>query len=475
MKLRFLLFFIFAFSSVPFPVKALSQCLSQNQLQEVFAEYQFLHWDETLKNYKQYLVTDIDSCDSNTNVFKIIDAILLLKKILPQPEIEGQFQSLVAKEGANKFFHQRISRILFETKAHESACPENALAYHVPHIDKEMHICPEFKNYIHSEYLAAYTLLHEARHVDIFPHVACTHGYAMKSDAQPMSAGSCDFSYENQGSYGVGAAFLEQIYQTTDNEALRQETRSHFIVDLITHFNQMPLQIKQGILLQKEDGTISFYDGIEHQLSKQPGLQVMALRNVFPAFFNQSGSVKSYMDSKFLVETPGGFAELYRKGWSDNRGTLMDVFFGESEQLSCLLFEHLIECGGKFGETFKIPLHQIKPQRLVQDLSNFWEPNPALQILDSNGRVHPLPKTFQKLSQITELDLLPAAPRDLWDTSLLSRADLENDSSYAVTTSGELVYKANSLVEDWTPVKAFKGQKFVKVLPYFWSQQLEDL
>lgn len=439
-------------------------CLDSAQVQSVLKAYEILHWDDDKNDWVGN--SKIDNCDAASLVHKTVRSILFLQQLPRFAVAPGGVNSQVTIEGPANFFQKRISKIYIESAKHSGdagACGGQGVIAFVKSSQPEMYICPAFGSPFFTDLMSSAVLVHEARHTEGYEHDLCLHGPYAKND---LPYGACDSSFEAQGSYGIGAGYVLNVYQGTKNEALRQEARANIVDDLITRFNKFPLEIQPGALLQKENGVVSFYDGKNHVLSQLKNLKVMAIRDIFPVYFGNDGSVKTYSFSKTLKDSLGAFAKWYReKTTPAQHNSLLDVYYGS---ISCLLFEKSLHCGigDPNAKDVDIALNDIRPLRLFSD-----ETGTVLSILDEDGVLHALPLNYSELIDATESDFqIISEPMEI-----MSRSDLDKNAAIAVKLDGSLVYTPDAVNKPWSPLKEFKGQKFLKVMPFLWSQKLENL
>ena len=446
-------------------------CIPDAEIQKIFNSYNFQHWDAGQKTWLRD--TKVSNCDHESILAKTVRTIFFINQFPKLTVSKERPASVVISEGAGSYLQKRISTFLIEDETRSSNCKANgSVAYVRTDENNTMHLCPYFANVYGSDLMSTYVLVHEARHTEGFAHAGCLHGPYEKFDRNTKEISrSCDATYEEQGSYGVGTGFLLNVYHGTSNEMLREEARANIVQDLITRFNKLPLDMKAGALLHKKDGAVTFFDGIKETSKLAPKTRVMTLAEQWPTFFTEGGSVKSYKYSKELSETRGGYARSYRElRTHEERESLLDVFYGES--MSCLLDTKRISCvrlDDQGNQTVaNISFQSIRPLKIlpVENLDG----EDQLFLVDEKAYLYELPPISAGFTSLTEKDLHRSEhPAPFISTGYVAGI------SYGLNLNGDL-YSYNLKRQKWQTVAPLKQQKIKKILaPFYWSPQLQDL
>jgi hypothetical protein len=446
-------------------------CVPDDQIQGVLKNYQIFHFDNATKKFAQD--TKVDGCDTANMANLTVRAVSFLNQLPPIDPSKSSFTSVVVQEGAANYLQKRIKQIAIETVEHKGGgCEDGVLAYVMTGEGAVMHLCPFLGVAYPSILMVSTTMIHEARHTEGFPHAICSRG-PMGAMDQKRHVGACDKSYEEQGSYGIETGFLVNVYASTQNEMLRQEARANAVEGFYTRFNAVPLDIKEGVLLQSQQGSMGFYDGSTNRpMTSMPVAKVISIRSGAPAYFSADGSVKSYYYSKELQDTPGVFARKYRETLTPaQRNSMIDMAY-MSGDVACFLFEKSILCGhalsGTDVQNVEIPLNAMRPARLLtQDLPDNTS---QLLIIDQDGYAYKAPTKFDDLAKAKESDFVKSVQK----TPLVSMAVLEK-ASYGVDLNG-ILQRFDPNQKKWSVAPGLNGQKINKALgPFYWSQKLEDL
>ncbi|MBO9667378.1 MAG: hypothetical protein J7501_11265, partial [Bdellovibrio sp.] len=247
--------FATAMLGASFAFAAEEDCLPQQDFDLILSKIRVEQKDDNGQVVKTF--DQQDRCDKD-DFKRWAGAVNFLFKLPRFTDIPSRFQSPVSKEGSASFLTKRIQLMQMETLTMDS-CAEGASAYVTKSevSERKMHLCPIRKN-AGTPLTLGSLLLHEARHIEGYSHVHCA-----KGPQSELSLPACDETYQEQGSYGIGAALFFYVYKGTKNEVLKQEARSMAITASLSTFNKPPLDIKEGALILGEDSKISFYDGQE--------------------------------------------------------------------------------------------------------------------------------------------------------------------------------------------------------------------
>lgn len=445
-------------------------CVSQADADKFLADYSVLFFNDS--NQKWEKKTSIPLCANDDFSYSLLRGFVFLNNVQSSSPTKST-TSVISQEGAENYFKKRISSLLIETNKHSKHCAtEGAVAYVADIEGPNMHICPDgFKGF--SPLMASYVMLHEARHMDGYDHVFCSQGPLKAQDEEEGNYyGSCDESYEQQGSYGIGAGYLLEVYHTTTDPVTKQEARSSAVVDLLERFNKLPLDMKTGVLIQSDKDQFSFYDGKStRNILTFPGtLQTATLRYGLPTFFDIDGKVMTYLYSEKWTPTESAFADYYRKDFSpEKRAATLDVYY--SSEYSCFLFSSSLHCEDDKNLQFEMSFQSIKPIQFIKTSSTLLS-NEILYISASDGYLYALPNNMAELQEIAKEEDLKKSSHAY---NLLSLSPGFDQDELGISTSGELL-SYTPKTKNWAAVPAYKRQKNKKILsPFVWSKKLEEL
>jgi hypothetical protein len=87
----------------------------------------------------------------------------------------------------------------------------------------------------------ATVIVHEARHMDGYKHVKCTHGL-YKSFSFP----ECDVSFEEQGSHAYAMSYLLRLHNTLKDKDDKFRVRTLIAQSIEYSFNNVPFGLKKA-------------------------------------------------------------------------------------------------------------------------------------------------------------------------------------------------------------------------------------
>lgn len=453
--------FVFAFSFVFLGVfSATAACLDPARVRgELMKDFAFEGGGD---------VASGDLCDTSRLSNVTLAALLFLKDLGTLPENRDGFSAGVLNGKAYDYFKLRAKKIVLETNASDEDCA--GLMHVLPTDPREegiVHVCPKATKY--NMVVLATGLVHEARHLDgaEFSHQVCQAG---------IFAGgfSCDPSFEHSGSYAVGVEFDALLWRAKSlNPALREQARATAVVDILSHFNQLPLDLRAGALLAGESGELTFFDGVK--LSgvpfKLPTDGVLTQKSGLATIFERgSGQVKQYGFGPGLVPAPPDiltrrFAEL------GERAEVRDVIYGN--RYVCFLLESTLQCAGPDYKFFRkdLPAGVRGVRFLKTDMRSSFIAQKIVHLLAEDGVLYALPESVDDLRSLE-------AARWNHSSGVFPLADVHPfgfGTEIGLFRDGKVsVYERRS--KKWTTPPALEGKKVRSMLaPFVWSDQLRDL
>lgn len=469
MEMKFIV--ILALLLTPFMAFSASDCLPSSEAEYFFQTFKVFKWSRSEGEYSP-IKSITNLCDSKDLTVRLAKAVQFMNELNAHQDPNST--SIVTREGAGHYFTKRIARIVIEPKD-GFGCPSGVIAFVYRNEKDIMHVCTEGISDMDSPLMMSWVLVHEARHTEGFSHVHCNHGLYLDSSNDRTSTGSCDETYETQGSYGVAAGFLTEVLRTTKDPVQKQAARSQYVVDLIQRFNKLPLDIKPGFAAHSDSGEVSFFDGDKKSVLFQTSPKAfLTSRQDLPTIFDPAGTAKTYYFAKILQDTPGGYArEFAEKYTPSQRESLRDAYFGLSHDYACLLFDTKLRCGDNYAQDPDIDVTlSIRPVQFLMSTKSEFVNNNVLYITAEDGYLYPLPadwatfKTWSKSGALT---------RSSKQYNLLSLVTLSEKDEYSVDFNGRLE-KRNKTFRSWITLKEYRGEKIQKIVaPFFWSQKLTEI
>jgi hypothetical protein len=437
--------------------QAADSCLDTSRVNsEIFNQFDIVTEDSNIK---------YDNCADDNIIRKLAEALLFLKDVRVGM-IPDDLDLGILGTSPFGFFTDRISTIVFDAKSN-NRCGSSVMAYVLSGEKATMHICPYLNQF--DAFTMSSTLVHEARHVNGFSHARCKHGLMAVT-----GSAACDPNYhEYKGSYATGTEYEIKIsYSPEVSGLLRQQARSRAVVGLLERFNELPLGMKTGALLQTTQGTVLFFDGEQAtELLQVPENSILTSRSSLPTFFDRANAqVQSYIFGGVFVNTAGEYADSFRRKFSaQERADLLDVSY--TGDYSCLLFKDKIRCGADADPDIEMNLSGIDPVQFLSSPNSDLVQKNALNIATHDGAIYNLPVFWKDLQKMTGKSL----PRDPYLKNLVSLGPWIDNQEIAVTTDGQvMIFSAES--KSWMKAEGLPAESFQKLMaPYYWSPRLDQL
>lgn len=227
-------------------------CVDSKDIDEIVAAFsQFKH----LKG-KQF-------CYDKTDDSALIEAIMFMRNTQFETAMPQSPDDLFSGKFATswwKYFIGRINKFSIQKN-----CPAGAAAYVMGLFGgKTMYVCPLMLSGSMTALDRASIYMHEARHIDGFPHMTCTHG------PRKGINGACDQRIKDGGSYAVTVETYAQLgqYATDIHPALQAYAKASSVVYANEAFEE-PVKIDQT-----QNFMFLTLDKQFHELTVQGGTKV---------------------------------------------------------------------------------------------------------------------------------------------------------------------------------------------------------
>ncbi len=295
-------------------------CVSQAEMQTIATHFRQF---QELANKGEY-------CFDGSHESHLIAGIMFMRKTQfanPMPESADE---LFSGRFASDWYQYFIGRIdEFQIPA---TCPKGVGAY-VYFWGTTMYVCPMLLSDDFTALDRASVMMHEARHIDGFPHVTCRRG------PRAGLSGACDNRISDGGSYAVTVETYAQLsrYAEGIHPALKAYSRANAVVYADEAFDT-PVQIHrtpQLLLLttQGEFHTLTLKNGIEtEQLGNTPALGRIVMRGSHMILYPEDRTLKSkYVFARNegdIQQTAGDISTEYNSSTPQQRAEWVDVHLG---------------------------------------------------------------------------------------------------------------------------------------------------
>jgi len=424
-----------------------SACLSRERVAEVNRDFTFV------SNIEAEKVSDFDLCDQELLITKVYRAILFLKDLPPLTIQRDRFDQGILEGTPYEFFKKRVKAIRLEPDSNPDCHGGDSAAFVKPGRDHVMHVCAASQP---GELLwIATTLIHEARHVDGYPHKSfCSHG---RLQGNP----GCDDRYDYRGAYSAEVEFNVRLSRT---EALppeiRHQARGLAVMTLLENINETPFGVRPGFVLQDVDGNVSFFDGerVEEMFRLAHPDDLLVLRAQMPTVYSyRDGNVRSYLNKEYFVDTDGSYAALFRSLETEReRRSVLDVVYHKKS--SCILYPDRITCS-RLGFSSTVTFTSILPKSLTVLADR-------IAVVDQDGYAYPISHEIVGQPELNESRLSPTM-RPIGVESLA----VETFTVHLGIGLDGVVRRFSALGDPTQPgieVPALAGKRFKRVLGVVW-------
>lgn len=224
------------------------------------------------------------------------------------------------------YFIGRISNFQVDTN-----CPKGVAAYVMGFGGDTMYVCSAALTDNFTSLDLASVFMHEARHMDGFPHITCSHG------ARQGLPGACDSRISDAGSYAVTVETYAQLakYATDVHPALKAYARSAAVIYADEAFeNPVQIKRKERFLVMTNDRSIRKLnlDGTSQVLGTAPELGHVVMRGqhmiLFPDDVNNRARFLFARSEGEVPTLPGNQAEEYNALPPASRSSMVDIHIG---------------------------------------------------------------------------------------------------------------------------------------------------
>lgn len=312
-------------------------CLSQHLVKSMLSHFDITAMDEANKETKKY--TEADRCDKDS--FK--------KTILALEEIKNVSDKEIKSDPDEKsinffaFIKEKIKKITL-TSADSNMCDFNevGVVFDTEKPDKIIRLC--ILNGKSSISQLATIIVHEARHMDGYKHVKCSHGL-YKSLSYP----ECDVSYEEQGSHAYALSYMIRLHNILKDKNEKFKIRRQVTQSVEYSFNNAPFGLKKGGLMLDSRNRILFDDGSHISVIKEfkDNITSLVINLGYPLVLHEDGSIEAYTFSDEWNFVAGPLIDTYQKLDKDTRSKILDTYIDDQE--TCFLFPSKIMCAATNG------------------------------------------------------------------------------------------------------------------------------
>lgn len=317
MKVLFAALLLTGFSGLFSGLAHAKECVPQAEMAEIAKH--FTQFSDLAKG---------EYCFDGSQTSHLIAGIAFMRKTRYSP-MERSKDELFSGKFADNWYDYFIGRISdFQI---DESCPKGVIAYVYIFGGQTMYVCSAALTDNFTALDRASVFMHEARHIDGFPHATCSHG------PRRGLRGACDNRISEGGSYAVTVETYAQLSRFAEgiHPAMRAYARSSAVLYADEAF-ESPVRINRSsqFLVMTKDKRFHTVkaDGAVKALGSSPFLGRVVMRGqhmvLFPEDRNQTSRFVFARGEGELPQTAGDIAGEYNAQTPAERANLVDVHIG---------------------------------------------------------------------------------------------------------------------------------------------------
>ncbi len=355
-----------------------ADCVPQSEMREI------------AKSFPQFSnLANGDYCFDGGEDSHLIAGIVFMRKTRFQDPMDRSDDELFSGKFAPSWWNYFIGRInRFEV---DNGCPKGVIAYVYAFGGRTMYACSAALTDQFTALDLASVFMHEARHLDGFPHMMCTHG-----PRQGLS-GACDNRIADGGSYAVTVETYAQLsrYAQDIHPALKAYARSASVIYADEAFEQ-EVRITRAarfLVMTKDRGMHTLnLDGTRQQVGSSPELGHIVMRGQHMILFPENANSKArFMFARSegeIASTAGNQADEYNALSPVERLNMVDVHIGAQWNARVYKNKVFFDCDPRSPNSQQIALNEI-PVGLVYP-SGYDRAAKQAQLMTVTGKVYDL-------------------------------------------------------------------------------------
>ena len=309
----------FAHADIGLPKQPSNTCVTKAEMQEIAS------------HFKQFAPqANADYCLDGSQVANLVSSLMFMRHTAFSPAMNPSKDELFTGRFAKSWYDYFVGRI--DTLEIVGNCPKGVVAYVYAFGGKTMYACPLALTDTFSSLDRASVFMHEARHIDGFPHIMCS-----KGPRQGMQ-GACDVRMSDGGSYAVTVETYAQIakFATDLHPALKAYARASAVIYADEAFeNQVRINRTENLLVMNanlEFVSLNVETGAESVIGKAPNAGHIIRRSQHLVIFPDDRTLKSeYVFARnegTVDQSPGELFVEYNNQTPEQKAQLVDFHSG---------------------------------------------------------------------------------------------------------------------------------------------------
>ncbi|HEY8280279.1 MAG TPA: hypothetical protein VIH99_11690 [Bdellovibrionota bacterium] len=355
-----------------------ADCIPQAEVQEIA---------RTFTQFQKYAGSDY--CYDGGQDSHLLAGIAFMRQTKFQDPMDRSSDDLFSGKFAANWWNYFIGRINeFEI---DSNCPKGVVAYVFAFGGRTMYACSAALTDQFTAMDLASVFMHEARHIDGYPHITCSRG-----PRQGLS-GACDRNISDTGSYAVTVETYAQLskYALGINPALKAFARSASVIYADEAFeNAVRIARSDRFLVMAKDKRLVSLspNGSTQVLGMAPELGHVVMRSqhmiLFPDNPNSRARFMFARGEGEIASLAGNQAEEYNALSPSDRPSMVDVHIGAQWNARVYKTKVRLDCDPRAQKTEELalsdaPVGMIYPNGYDRSVK-------SAQLMTESGRIYEL-------------------------------------------------------------------------------------
>ena len=309
-------------------------------------------------------------CNDDSKNWHLLSSLMFMRKTQFSPNMPVSKDELFTGRFANNWYDYFIGRINELEIVND--CPKGVIAY-VYMFGNTMYTCPMALTKSFSSLDRASVMMHEARHIDGFPHITCSKG------ARKGIQGACDKKIADGGSYAVTVETYAQLakYAEGIHPAMKAYAKSSAIVYADEAF-ESPVRINRDEKLLVLDSNSDFHalnvqTNELTKLGKAVATGKIVKRAQHMIIFPTDKTIKAQYifanDEGSIEQSPSDFIAEYNAQTPEQKANLVDMHIGAQWTARVYKTQVTVACDPRAPGTtdLKLPAGQVAANLVYPD------------------------------------------------------------------------------------------------------------
>ncbi len=358
-----------------------ADCISQSDIRDIASHF---------SQFSNLVGKEV--CNDNSQTWHLLSSMMFMKRTAFDSNMPVSQDELFTGKFAKDWYQYFIGRINDIDVV--DSCPKGVVAYVMAFGGKTMYVCPLALNDSFSSLDRASVFMHEARHIDGYPHVTCSKG------PRAGIQGACDTKISGGGSYAVTVETYAQLakYAKDLHPALKAYSKSSAIVYADEAF-ETPVKINRTdkLLVLTENLDFNLFDLSTMKSEKLGAAPVMGKifkrgqhMVLIPLDKTEKARYVFARNEGELSQSPGDMITEYNSQTPQQKADLADIHNGA--QFTARLYKSFarITCDPKSPATqdMKLPAGQVAASLLYPN--GYDRAAKSVQLVTESGDVFDL-------------------------------------------------------------------------------------